>query len=114
MQRVIISFQAVARGFMQRRQIKKKLFRHEAIGIIQENLIAFSKVQKDPWWQLYMRMRPLLTTARAAEEEKAKKAAIAAMEAKVEAEVLRHRPYLIFRERKLANSNLNAAHLRPI
>ena len=32
-------------------------------------------------------MKPLLTTARAAEEERAKKAAIAEMEAKIEAEV---------------------------
>ena len=87
MQKVITSFQAVVRGFMVRRQVKKRLYRHEAIGVIQENLIAFGKMQKDPWWQLYMKMRPLLTTARAAEEEKARKAAIAAMEAKVEAEV---------------------------
>ena len=87
MQKVISSFQALARGYMQRRQIKKKLYRHEAIGVIQENLIAFSKLQKDPWWQLYMQMKPLLTTARAAEEERAKKAAIAEMEAKIEAEV---------------------------
>jgi myosin heavy subunit len=77
---------------MQRRLAKKRLYRHEAVGIIQHNLLAFSKLQTDPWWRLYTRMRPLLTASRAAEEEKVKKAAIAAMEAKIAEEVDFHFP----------------------
>jgi myosin protein heavy chain len=72
---------------MQRRRAKKRLYRHEAIGIVQQNLLAYNKLQSSPWWTLYVKMRPLLTASRAAEEEKAKKAAIAAMEAKIAEEV---------------------------
>ena len=86
MQKLITSFQAVARGYMQRRQVKKKLYRHDAIGVVQENLLAFSTLQDDPWWQLFVRMKPLVSTAKAAEEEEAKRAAIAAMEAKIDVE----------------------------
>lgn len=87
MQKLITRFQASVRGYMQRRLAKKRLYRHEAVGIIQHNLLTFSKLQSDPWWRLYTRMRPLLTASRAAEEEKAKNAAIAAMEAKIAEEV---------------------------
>src|SRR5271154_2783652 len=87
MQKLITSFQAVVRGYMQRRQVRKKLYRHEALGVLQENLIAFGNLQNDPWWQLYTRMKPLVSTARAAQEEEAKRAAVAAMVAKIEAEV---------------------------
>lgn len=72
---------------MQRRLAKKRLFRHEAVGIIQQNLIAYNKLQSDPWWRLYTKMRPLLTASRVAAQEKAKNAAIVAMEAKIAEEV---------------------------
>lgn len=72
---------------MQRRLAKKRLFRHEAIGIIQQNLIAYNKLQCDPWWRLCYKMRPLLTASRVAAQEKAKKAVIAEMEAKIAEEV---------------------------
>jgi myosin protein heavy chain len=87
MQQLFTSFQSVVRGYMQRRRAKKRLYRHEAIGIVQQNLLAYNKLQSSPWWTLYVKMRPLLTASRAAEEEKAKKAAIAAMEAKIAEEV---------------------------
>ena len=72
---------------MQRRRAKKRLYRQEAVGIIQHNLLAYTKLQTSPWWTLYLRMKPLLTATRAVEEEKAKKAAMAAMEARVAEEV---------------------------
>jgi myosin heavy chain 9/10/11/14 len=68
---------------MQRRLAKKRLYRQEAAIIIQRNLKAFADLQSDPWWQLYTKMKPLVTASRAAEEEKAKKAAVAAMEARI-------------------------------
>jgi myosin heavy chain 9/10/11/14 len=88
MQTLFTTFQSAVRGYMQRRLAKKKLFRHEAIGIIQHNILAYNNLQSDPWWRLYTKMRPLLTASRAAEEDKARKAAIAAMEAKAAEEVL--------------------------
>jgi myosin protein heavy chain len=87
MHKLFTSFQSAVRGYMQRRRAKKLLYRHEAVGIIQSNLLAYNKLQSSPWWMLYLRMRPLLTAPRVAEEEKAKKAAIAAMEAKIAEEV---------------------------
>ena len=87
MQKLFIKFQAAIRGYMQRRLAKKRLFRHEAVGIIQQNLLAYNKLQSDPWWRLYIKMKPLLTASRVAAQEKAKKAAIAAMEAKIAEEV---------------------------
>jgi myosin protein heavy chain len=88
MQQLFTSFQSAVRGYMQRRLAKKRLFRHEALGIIQHNLLAYSTLRSNPWWQLYIKMKPLLTASRVAEQEKAKKAAIAAMEAKIAEEVL--------------------------
>ena len=72
---------------MQRRLAKKRLYRHEAVGVLQHNLLALYKLQSDPWWRLYIKTKPLLTASRAAEQEIAKKAAIAAMEAKIAEEV---------------------------
>jgi myosin heavy chain 9/10/11/14 len=87
MQILFTSFQSAVRGYIQRRLAKKRLYRHEAIGIIQQNLIAYIKLRADPWWRLYCKMRPLLAASRATEQERTKKAAIAAMEAKIAEEV---------------------------
>lgn len=95
MQKLFAAFQSVVRGYMQRRLAKKRLFRHEAVGIIQQNLLAYNKLQSDPWWRLYTQMKPLITASRAAAQEKAKKAAIAAMEAKIAEEVYLYLPFLI-------------------
>jgi len=87
MQQLFTSFQSAVRGYMQRRLAKKRLYRHEAVGIIQHNLLAYNTLRSNPWWQLYIKMKPLLSASRVVEQEKAKKAAIAAMEAKIAAEV---------------------------
>lgn len=87
MQKLFTSFQSAVRGYMQRRLAKKRLSRHEAIGIIQQNLLAYINLQADPWWRLYSKMKPLVTASRSAELERAKKAAIAAMEGKIAEEV---------------------------
>jgi myosin heavy subunit len=50
-------------------------------------LLAYNQLQTDPWWRLYMKMKPLLATSRAMEQDKAKKEAIAAVEARLAAEV---------------------------
>ena len=88
MHNLFITFQAAVRGYMQRRLAKKRLYRQDAIGVIQQNLLAYNYLQFDPWWQLYSKMKPLLTASRVAEQEKAKKAALAAMEAKLVEEVM--------------------------
>ena len=90
LQTLFTSFQALVRGFITRRLAKKRLYRHQAIGIVQQNLIVYNHLQSDPWWKLYIKMKPLLTTARVVEQEKAKQAAIAEMEVKIAEEVYSH------------------------
>jgi myosin heavy chain 9/10/11/14 len=87
MQNLFTLFQSSVRGYMQRRLARKRLYRHEAVGVLQQNLIALKSLQANPWWVLYTKMKPLLTASRAAEEEKAKKAAMAEMAAKIAEEV---------------------------
>jgi len=87
MQKLFASFQSAVRGYMQRRRAKKRLYRQEAVNVLQNNLLAYNRLQADPWWRLYMKMKPLLATSRALEQDKANKAAIAGMESKLAEEV---------------------------
>ena len=87
MQKLFTSFQSAVRGYRQRRRTKKLLYRQEAVNVLQNNLLAYNQLQADPWWRLYMKMKPLLVTSRAIEQDKAKKEAIAAMESKLAEEV---------------------------
>lgn len=63
-------FQAVARGFIRRRIAFKQLYRHEATRVIQRNLNVYLDLQANPWWRLFVRMRPLLGATRTASEVK--------------------------------------------
>lgn len=53
-------FQSMARGFVQRRVTNKKLYRAEATRIIQQNFQLYLNLNSNPWWKLFVRMRPLL------------------------------------------------------
>lgn len=94
MQKLFTNFQSSVRGYIQRRRAKKRLYRQEAINVLQKNLLAYNQLQADPWWRLYMKMKPLLATSRAMEQDKAKKEAIAAMEARLAAEVYLENAFL--------------------
>ncbi|KAK5089923.1 class II myosin [Lithohypha guttulata] len=67
---IMSRFQSVARGFMQRRIAYKQLYRHEATRVIQRNLNVYLDLQSNPWWRLFVRMRPLLGATRTASEVK--------------------------------------------
>jgi len=67
---IMSRFQSVARGFMQRRIAYKQLYRHEATRVIQRNLNTYLDLQANPWWRLFVRMRPLLGATRTASEVK--------------------------------------------
>lgn len=60
--------QAVARKFSARRQMKKILNRAVAIRTIQRNAHIYGDLKDWPWWQLYTKVRPLLTATRNDEE----------------------------------------------
>ncbi|KJR85249.1 myosin heavy chain [Sporothrix schenckii 1099-18] len=67
---IMSRFQAVARGFSQRRIAYKRLYRAEATRVIQRNFHAYLDLCDNPWWQLLVKMRPLLGATRTATEIK--------------------------------------------
>lgn len=67
---IMSRFQSVARGFMQRRVAFKQLYRAEATRVIQRNLNVYLDLQANPWWRLFVRMKPLLGATRTASEVK--------------------------------------------
>lgn len=67
---IMSRFQSVARGFMQRRVAFKQLYRTEATRVIQRNLAVYLELQSNPWWRLFVRMKPLLGATRTSMEVK--------------------------------------------
>ena len=67
---VMCRFQAVARGYTQRRIAYKRLFRAEATRIVQRNARAYLALAENPWWGLLVKMKPLLGATRTATEVK--------------------------------------------
>ncbi|KAG5949621.1 hypothetical protein E4U53_005814 [Claviceps sorghi] len=67
---IMARFQSVARGFTQRRAAYKRLFRTEATRIIQRNFNVYLNLVENPWWQLIVKMKPLLGATRTATEVK--------------------------------------------
>ncbi|KYK57881.1 myosin type II heavy chain [Drechmeria coniospora] len=65
---IMARFQSVARGFIQRRAAYKLLFKTEAAQIIQRNFHVYLKLAENPWWQLIVKMKPLLGATRTATE----------------------------------------------
>ncbi|CAN9230913.1 unnamed protein product [Alternaria sp. RS040] len=83
---IMIRFQSVARGFVQRRLANKRLYRAEATRIIQRNFQVYLDLQSNPWWRLYARMRPMLGATRQAAEVKKRDEMIHQLEAKMQQE----------------------------
>ncbi|KHO00173.1 myosin type II heavy chain [Metarhizium album ARSEF 1941] len=73
---IMARFQSVARGFIQRRAAYKRLFRTEATRIIQRNFNMYLHLVENPWWQLIVKMKPLLGATRTATEVKKRDAMI--------------------------------------
>ncbi|KAL2158334.1 hypothetical protein VTH06DRAFT_4382 [Thermothelomyces fergusii] len=67
---IVSKFQSVARGYMQRRIAFKRLYRAEATRVIQRNFQVYLDLCDNPWWQLFVRMKPLLGGSRTAAEVK--------------------------------------------
>ena len=79
-------FQSVARGFIQRRVASKRLYRAEATRIIQHNLARYLKLCNNPWWTLFLRMKPLLGATQTAAEVKRRDERIQKLEARIQQE----------------------------
>ncbi|KAL9089018.1 MAG: hypothetical protein Q9159_002736 [Coniocarpon cinnabarinum] len=67
---IVCRFQSLSRGFIRRRIVNKTLYRAEAARLIHQNFQVYLDLQSNPWWRLFVRMRPLLGTTRQANELK--------------------------------------------
>ncbi|KAF7536635.1 hypothetical protein G7054_g4333 [Neopestalotiopsis clavispora] len=67
---IMSRFQSVARGYIQRRSAFKRLYRAEATRVIQRNFNVYLDLCDNPWWQLLIKMKPLLGATRTATEVK--------------------------------------------
>ncbi|KKF93573.1 Myosin type-2 heavy chain 1 [Ceratocystis platani] len=83
---IVSRFQAAARGYVQRRIAYKRLFRTEATRILQHNFRVYLDLANNPWWQLLLKMKPLLGATRTAAEVKKRDDMIKQLSEKMEAE----------------------------
>ena len=83
---IMSRFQSIARGFTQRRIANKRLYRAEATRIIQHNFAVYIDLCRNPWWRLFVRMKPLLGATRTAGEVKKRDETIHQLELKMQQE----------------------------
>lgn len=83
---IMSRFQSIARGFTQRRIANKRLYRAEATRIIQHNFAVYIDLCNNPWWRLFVRMKPLLGASRTAGEVKKRDELIQKLELKMQQE----------------------------
>ena len=83
---IMTRFQSLARGFVQRRAANKRLYRAEATRIVQRNFHVYLDLQANPWWRLFVRMKPLLGASRQAAEVKKRDDMISQLHEKAKAE----------------------------
>ncbi|MBN3270984.1 MYSS protein, partial [Polyodon spathula] len=60
--------QALARGFLMRKEFIKMMERREALFTIQYNIRSFMNVKHWPWMKLYFKIKPLLKSAESEKE----------------------------------------------
>ncbi|KAJ9284106.1 hypothetical protein DTO021C3_8295 [Paecilomyces variotii] len=84
---IMTRFQSISRGFVQRRIANKRLYRAEATRIIQRNFHGYLDLKANPWWRLFMRMKPLLGETRTATEVKRRDEQIQKLESKMQKEL---------------------------
>lgn len=83
---IMSRFQSVARGFTQRRTANKRLYRAEASRIIQRNFHVYLDLSNNPWWRLFVRMKPLLGATRTSGEVKKRDEMIQKLESQIQQE----------------------------
>ncbi|KAJ3295285.1 hypothetical protein HDU79_009472 [Rhizoclosmatium sp. JEL0117] len=64
LEKIVIKIQAISRGYIARRQFKKRLDRFRAIRIIQKNARVYVALREWSWWKLYTKVKPLLNVTR--------------------------------------------------
>ncbi|KAF3902140.1 Myosin-11 [Orbilia brochopaga] len=80
---IITRFQSVARGFIQRKIAHKMLYRAEATRVIHQNLQVYLELSQNPWWKLFVKVKPLLGNTVTSREVKKKDEMIHNMQAQM-------------------------------
>ncbi|KAL8686789.1 MAG: hypothetical protein Q9224_005337, partial [Gallowayella concinna] len=83
---IVSKFQSISRGFTQRRIAQKRLYRAEATRIIQHNLRSCAELHNNPWWRLFVLIKPLLGATRTAGEVRKRDETIQQLESKIRQE----------------------------
>ena len=83
---IMSRFQSTARGFTQRRIASKRLYRAEATRILQRNFAVYLDLRSNPWWRLFVRMKPLLGASQTAGEVKKRDEMIQQLQTKMQQE----------------------------
>ncbi|PVU89108.1 hypothetical protein BB561_005541 [Smittium simulii] len=84
--KIIIIFQAIARGYTCRNKFQRRINQAKSIRLIQRNIKVYNQLCDWPWWKLYMKIKPLLHVTRVDEELKKKDIIIADLSGKAEIE----------------------------
>lgn len=84
--KIFTSFTSICKGFLQRREHKRKLVQLKAIRIIQKNARVYVQLREWPWWKMYSKVKPLLNVTRVDEELKKKEERLAELEANLKKE----------------------------
>lgn len=78
---VIAQIQALSRGYMMRRLIRKRLHRKGATLVLKHDFMAYLEMCQSPWWQLFMKMKPVLSATKSDREMKLRSSEIVKLEA---------------------------------
>ncbi|UJR08396.1 hypothetical protein I4U23_012667 [Adineta vaga] len=68
--KIISALQGQIRGYIMKKEYKKKLEQRLALSVVQRNLRKYLSLRNWPWWKLYTKVKPLLSVARQEEEMK--------------------------------------------
>lgn len=78
--KIIVRFQAVARGALSRSRFRRRIEQARAIRAIQRNARVYNELCEWPWWKLYRTVKPLLRVTRVDEEMRKREAQITGLE----------------------------------
>ncbi|KAJ1996020.1 class II myosin [Coemansia spiralis] len=84
--KIIMQFQAVARGALSRSRFRRRIEQAKAIRMIQQNARVYNQLCEWPWWKLYRTVKPLLHVTRVDEEMRKKETQITDLESKLRSE----------------------------
>ncbi|PIA14776.1 hypothetical protein COEREDRAFT_65196, partial [Coemansia reversa NRRL 1564] len=86
--KIIVQFQAMARGALSRSRFRRRIEQAKAIRVIQRNARVYNQLSEWPWWKLYRTVKPLLHVTRIDEEMRKRESRITELEtlARTEAE----------------------------